>query len=147
MSRIPQNQSCPSAINHDWSYAVVFLRKPRLRKLQLEFGENVERSSNVRRPFPDPLSHFQQDSVDFGEFFFEQAHQFVVLFNSFKRLDENCLSAGTCAVDYALYPPLVLSLNWNYKAFATDGDHCFLCRAAFGQPPQITLQRLLDRAF
>src|ERR1700757_4315455 len=95
MSRIPQNQSCPCAINQHWSYTVVFLCKPRLNKLQLEFGKNVDRGNNLCRPLADLLGHFQQDSVDFGELFFEQPHQLVVLFNSFERLNENSLPAGT----------------------------------------------------
>src|SRR6266542_1964939 len=57
------------------------------------------------------------------------------------------LSAGTHSMDYALHAPFVLGLYRDHKSFAAYRDYFFLQSIAFRHPPQITLQRLMDRAF
>ena len=88
----------------------------------------------------DPRCHLQQNSMDLNEFIFQQAHQFIVLLNSFKRFYKHGLAAGTCAVYDSRYVALVLGLYRNDEAFAANGDDVFLQRVAFRQPPQETLQ-------
>src|SRR6266700_4688790 len=48
----------------DWRYAVVIFCKTRLRELQLQFGEDFNRSLNLVRPLSDSLRHLQQNAMD-----------------------------------------------------------------------------------
>src|ERR1700686_2127820 len=77
-------------------------------------------------------------------FVIEQAHEFVVLFDGFERLDENGLPAGTSAVNHALHAALLLDLDGNDEALAADGDQLILHRAAFGQTPQVCAKGILN---
>src|SRR5216110_1647202 len=77
---------------------VVILRETGLRELQLQFGEDLNRSFDLIRPLSDALCHFQQNAMDFCQFFVQQSQQLVILLNGFKRLYKNRLTAGTGSV-------------------------------------------------
>ena len=49
-------------------------------------------------------------------------------------------------MNHAADPALLLYLHGNDKTLSTDGDQLILHRAAFGEPPQISAQGVLDRA-
>ena len=84
--------------------------------------------------------------MNLGEFFFQQADEFVVLLDGFEGLDEDGLAAGAGAVDYALHAALLLDFDGDDEAFAADGDEFVLHGAAFGEAAQISAQRFLDGA-
>ena len=84
--------------------------------------------------------------MNLNQFFFQQAHQFVVLFDRLQRLNEDRLPAGARSVDYALHAAFLLDLYGDDETFAADGDELVLHRAAFGEAAQISAQRFLNRA-
>src|SRR5581483_10013418 len=49
-----------------------------------------------------------------------------------------------CAVHHAVYALALLGFYRDHEALATDGDQLVLNGAAFGQPSQISAQRLLN---
>src|SRR5262249_29915517 len=126
-------------------YGAVFLGEAGLGALQLEFGEPSRGKCDGLALLGDPARHLQQYSMDFGLFFFEQTHQFVVLFDGLQWFDENCLSARTRAMNDAIHPALLLRLDGNDKAFTTDRDQLFLHRSTFGKTAHVTVQRSLNQ--
>ena len=84
--------------------------------------------------------------MNFGQLFFEQADQFVVLLDGFEGLDENGLAAGAGAVHDALHAALLFDFDGDDEAFAADGDEFVLHGAAFGEAAQISAQGFLNRA-
>ena len=128
-------------------YAVVVFGEAGFGELEFEFGEDVGGGQNRIRVFADLARHFQQDAMDLGLFFIQQAHQFVVLLDGFERLDKDGLSAGTGAVHHALHAALLLDFYRDHEALAADGDQFVLHRAAFGEFPQVAAQRFLNLAF
>ncbi len=81
--------------------------------------------------------------MNLGEFFIQQADQFVVLLDGFERLDEDGLSAGTGAVHYALHAAFLLDFDRDHETLAADGDQFVLHGSAFGEFPQVAAQRFL----
>ena len=49
----------------------------------------------------DEAGESDEDAVDFGLLFFEEADELVVLLDGFERLDVDGLAGGTCTVDDA----------------------------------------------
>ena len=49
--------------------------------------------------------------MDLGQFFIQQADEFVVLFDRFHGLDEDGLSAGAGAVHHTLHPAFLLDFD------------------------------------
>ncbi len=84
--------------------------------------------------------------MDLDEFLFQQADEFVVLFDGFEGLDEDRLAAGAGAVNYALHAAFLLDFDGDDEAFAADGDEFVLHGAALGQAAQIAAQGFLNRA-
>ena len=128
-------------------YAVVVFGEAGFGELEFEFGEDVGGGQNRIRVFADLARHFEQNAMDLGLFFIQQAHQFVVLLDGLERLDKDGLSAGTGAVHYTLHAALLLHFYWDDKALAADGDQFVLHRAAFGKFPQVAAQGFLNLAF
>src|SRR5579872_5704445 len=126
--------------------AVVVLGEAGFGKLQFQFGEDFHRGRNRFRILADAASHFEKNAANFSLFLIEQANEFVVLLDSFQRLDKNRLPAGTCAVNHALHAALLLDLHGNHEALAADGNQLILNCATVGQPAQIALQRFLNSA-
>src|SRR5579863_1662343 len=117
-----------------------------LGELQFEFGENVDGSNDWLGMRSDALGHLDEDAVNLRQFFFEKTHEFVVLFNGFQRFDENRLAAGTGTVNHSLHSALLFDLHRNDETLAANGDQLVLHGAAFGEAPQITAERFLNRA-
>ncbi len=140
----PHEPLVPTQAHRD---AVVVFGEAGFGELEFEFGEDVGGGQNRIRVFADLARHFEQDAMDLGLFFIQQAHQFVVLLDGFERLDKDGLSAGTGAVHHALHAALLLDFYRDDKALAADGDQFVLHGAAFGKFPQVAAQRFLNLAF
>ena len=67
-----------------------------------------------------------EDAVNFGLLFFDEADQFVVLLDGFERLNVDGLTGGTGAVDDAGDAALEFAADGNDEAVAADGDEVFL---------------------
>ena len=90
-------------IGQAYRYAVVVLREARFRELKFQFGEDVGCGQDGLSVLSDLARHLEENAMDLRLFFIQQTDEFVVLLDRFEGLDEDCLSAGTCAVDDALY--------------------------------------------
>src|SRR3977135_4635216 len=73
--------------------AVVIFGEASFGELELEFGEDVGSGQNRIRVLSDLARHLEEDAMDLGLFFIQQAHEFVVLLDGFERLNEDGLSA------------------------------------------------------
>src|SRR5262249_55242213 len=113
------------------SDALVVVGEAGLSKLEFELRENLNGGEDVPGVFADFSRHLGEDAMDLGLFFIEQAHQFVVLFDSLKWFHEDGLTARTGTVDDALHAALLLHLNGDNKAFSANGDQFVLHCAAF----------------
>ena len=104
----------PVGLAQGYCDTVVVFGEAGFRELEFQFTENLDCSQNFLRSFADALGHLDEDSVNFEQLFFQQANQFVVLFNCFQRLDEDGLTAGACAVHDALYAAKASSIVGEY---------------------------------
>ncbi len=87
-----------------------------------------------------------EDAVDLGLLFFEQADQLVVLLDGFERLDVDGLAGGAGAVDDAGDAALELAADGNDEAIAANGDEVFLRGAFDGELAQGGAQGFFDGA-
>src|ERR1700732_2949870 len=92
----------------------------------------------------DEAGEGDEDAVDLGLFFFEQADEFVVLLDGFERLDVDRLPGRAGAVDDPGNFALLLGLDGDDEAVAADGDEVILSLAVAGEPAQGGAQGLLD---
>jgi hypothetical protein len=90
------------------------------------------------------VGHGEEDAVDLGQFFFEEADELVVELDGFERLKIDGLAGGAGAVDDALDAALELRFDGDNEALATDGDEVFLRGAAFRELAQGGAQRVFD---
>ena len=67
-----------------------------------------------------------EDAMDFGLLFLDEADQLVVLLDGFEGFDVHCLAGGAGAVDYAADAALELAADGDDEAVAADGDEVFL---------------------
>ena len=63
-------------------------------KMGFDFGEDAGTEVDHYGVFAESVRHDDEDAVDFGLLFVEEADEFVILLDSFKRLDEYSLSGG-----------------------------------------------------
>src|SRR6266446_2287374 len=124
--------------------AVVVFGEAGFGELKFQFGEDVGSGQNRVGVFSNLARHLEEDAMNLGLFFIEQAHEFVVLLDGFERLDKDGLSAGTGAVDDALHTTLLLDFHRDDKPLAADGDQLVLHGPAFGEFAQVAAQRFLD---
>ena len=117
-------------------YAVVVFGEAGFGELEFEFGQDVGGGQDRVGVFSDLARHLQQDAMDLGLLFIQQADQFVVLLDGFERLDKDGLSAGTGAVNYALHAAFLLDFYRDDETLAADGDE-FVLHA----PPSASLRR------
>jgi hypothetical protein len=124
--------------------AVVVIGEAGFGELEFQFAEHLDGDQNFFRPLADLLRHLYQNAMDLDQFFFQQADQFVVLLDGFQRFDENGLSAGACAMDYALNTALLLGLNGDDESLAADRYELVLHCAVIGQAAQKAAKGILD---
>jgi len=91
----------------------------------------------------DRAGHGDEDAVDLGLLFVEQANQFVVLFDSFEGLNEDCLPGRRRAMNDAGNLAFELGFDGDDEAVATDGDEVFLRTPTFAK----ALQGLAEAGF
>src|SRR5277367_548323 len=96
--------------------------------------------------FADAAGHFEEDAMNLGELFVEQADEFVILLDGFQGFDVDGLAAGAGAVNYALDAAFLLNFDGDDEAFAADGDEFVLHGAAFGEAAEISAEGVLDGA-
>jgi hypothetical protein len=70
--------------------------------------------------------------VNFRLLFVEQSHQLVILFDGFKWLYENRLTARAGTMHHALHSPFLLHFYRDDKALPANGDQFVLDGATFG---------------
>ena len=115
-------------------------------ELEFQFGEDFDGGENFFGVRADLAGHFDEDAMNLDELFFEQADEFVVLLDGFKRLDVDGLAAGAGAVDDALHAAFLLDFDGDHETLAADGDEFVLDGAAFGEAAQVAAQRILNGA-
>jgi hypothetical protein len=81
----------------------------------------------------DEARQGDEDAVDLGLLFFEEADELVVLLDGFEGLDVDGLAGGAGAVDYAGDAALLLGFDGDDEAVAADGDEVFLGVAVGGE--------------
>src|SRR6266481_7215455 len=142
------NASVPTRVlvapGQRYGYAVVVFGEAGFGELKFQFGEDVGSGQNRVGVFSNLARHLEEDAMNLGLFFIEQAHEFVVLLDGFERLDKGGLSAGTGAVDDALHTTLLLDFHRDDKPLAADGDQFVLHGPTFGEFAQVAAQRFLD---
>ena len=134
-------------IGQSYGYAVVVFGEAGFGELEFEFGEDFSGGQDCLGVLANLSRHLQEDAMDLGLFFIQQADEFIVLLDGFERLDKHGLSAGTGAVHHALDAAFLLDFHRDHKTLAADGDQFVLHRPAFGEFAQVAAQRLLDLAF
>src|SRR5260221_760389 len=125
-------------------YAVVIFGEAGFGELKFEFGEGIGGDQDCIRVLADLARHLEEDAMNLGLFFIQQADEFVVLLDWFERLEQEGLSAGTCAVDDSLHAAYLLDFYPDDETLAADGDEFILHGAAFGKFAQVAAQRFLD---
>ncbi len=96
--------------------------------------------------FAERASHGDEDAVNFGLFFVEEADELVVLLDGFEGFDEDGLAGGGGAVDDAGDFAFELGFDGDDEAVAADGDEIVLSAAAFAEAAQGFAEALFDGA-
>ena len=122
-------------IDYHWPHTLIIASKARFGKLQLNFRKNIEGCLQCLGVFGDACGHLKQNAMDLRILFLEEAHEFVVLFYGFKRLDKHCLSTGTGAVNDSIHAALLIRLHRDYEALTAYCDQLVLYRPALGKVP------------
>ena len=147
-SGISQNRRRGARIHvHVWPHTLVVSSKPGFRKLKLNFRKNIERCGQRLGVFSDACRHLKQNAMDLRVLFLHEAHEFIILLNSFQGLDENRLSTGTGSMNDSVHAPFLIGLYRDHKALAADRNQLVLNGPIFGKATQIVTQRGLDLAF
>ena len=92
----------------------------------LHLGQDGSAQGEGVGVFRDGAGERDQNAVDFGLLFVEQADEFVVLLDGFHRLDEDGLAGRRRPVDNAGDLALELGLDRDDEALAADGDDVLL---------------------
>ncbi len=109
-----------------------------------DFGEDAGAEVDCRGVFAERTSHRNENSMNLGLLFIEQADELVVLLDGFKRFDEYGLSGRRRTVDDAGHLAFELGFDRDDESVAADGDEIFLGAAAFAQAAQRFAQALFD---
>src|SRR5215469_8425199 len=115
-----------------------------LGELKFEFGEHVGGGADGVGVLADTARHLDEDAVDLGLFFVEEADEVVVLLDGFDWLDVDRLAAGTRAVHYPRNATLLFDLDGDDEALAADGDELVLDDFAFGKTAEVAAEGFLD---
>ncbi len=96
--------------------------------------------------FAEGAGHGDEDAVDLGLLFVEEADELVVLLDGFEGFDEDGLAGGRGAVDDAGDAALELGFDGDDEAVAADGDEVVLGAAAFAEAAEGFAEALFDGA-
>ena len=111
-----------------------------------DLGEDAGAEVDRRGVFAEGAGHGDEDAVNLGLLFVEEADEFVVLLDGFEGFDEDGLAGGRRAVDDAGDLAFELGFDRDDEAVAADGDEVFLGAAAFAQAAQGFAEALFDGA-
>src|SRR6202789_3095815 len=145
MAGLLQLQRRRRGFRKTWTDAVELSGKPAPRLQAVELGERGSTLGNGIGLQADLPRHGQEDAPGFRLLFFDQPHQFVVLFDGLERFQVNGLSAGRGAMHHPGNAPLMLRFDRNDEAFPANSDQLFLGASPFGQPAQRAAQALFNR--
>ena len=129
-----------------WGNAVVVAGKAGARQQAVDQCENAGAIDERRGVGADLAGEGDEDAMDLGLFFFEEADQFVVLLDGFEGLDIHGLARRAGAVHHAADAALELAAHGDDEAVAANGDDVFLRGAFGGKLAQGGAERLLDDA-
>ena len=105
-------------------------------------GAEVDR----RGVLAESAGHGDEDAVDLGLFFVEEADELVVLLDGFEGFHEDGLAGRRRAVNDAGNLALELGFDGNDEAVAANGDEVVLGAAAFGEAAEGFRRRLSSMA-
>ena len=109
-------------------------------------GENARAFDESGGVAADLAGEGDEDAMDLGLLFFDEADEFVVLLDGFERLDVDGLAGGAGAVDDAGDAALEFAADGNDEAVAANGDEVFLRGAFDGELAQRGAEGLFDDA-
>ena len=112
----------------------------------LDFGEDAGAEEEGVGVAADGAGQCEEDAVDLGLLFVEQADEFVVLLDGFEGFDKDRLTGGGAAVNDSGDAAAELGFDRDYEAFAADGDEVFLGRAGVAETAQGLAEALFDGA-
>ena len=72
-------------------HTLVVLGEAGLDELQFQLSKHRGRRRNFNRVLPDLCGHLHQNAMDLCQFLFQQADQFIVLLDGFKRFHKDRL--------------------------------------------------------
>ena len=113
---------------------------------RVEFGKTVSGSDEGVGMLADGAGHGDEDAVDLGLFFVEQAEELVVGLDGLHGLDEHGLAGGGGAVDDAGDATAELGLDRDGEAIAAERDEFFLRGALLGNRTERAAKGVLDLA-
>ncbi len=110
--------------------AVEFLGEAGAGEERIDFCEDGGSGEDGRGDLGDLPGHLEEDAMNFGLLFFEQADEVVVELDGFEGFHVDGLAGGAGAVDDSLDAALELGFNRDDEALAADGDELVLrsCR-------------------
>ena len=111
-----------------------------------DFGEDGGAEMDGGGVLAEGAGHGDEDAVDLGLFFVEEADEFVVLLDGFEGFDEDGLAGGRRAVDDAGDVALELGFDGDDEAVAANGDEVVLGAAAFAEAAEGFAEALFDGA-
>ncbi len=126
--------------------AFVFLGEAGAGEEGIDFGEDGGPAENGGGELGELPGHVQEDAVNLGLFFFEEADEVVVELDGFEGLDVDGLTGGAGSVDDALDAAFPLGFDGDDEALAADGDEVVLGAAAFGKAAQSGAKAFLNGA-
>jgi len=110
------------------------------------FGEDGCAEVDGGGVLAERAGHGDEDAVDLGLLFVEEADEFVVLLDGFEGFHEDGLSGGGGAVDDAGHLAFELDFYRDDEAVAADGDEVFLAGAAFAEAAEGSAEAVFDGA-
>ena len=101
-------------------------------------------AGNLSGVLAEPRGEVPQNAMNFAQFFFGQAYELVVQFDSFQRLDKQRVTAAAGPMNHALDTPLAPRDHRDHEAVIANRDEVFLERAVFVMRAQEAFERMLD---
>ena len=142
---MPRTNDAKQFLSEIWRNAIVGARESctRLQTVnQREHARTVDKAVRIARYLPGERN---ENAVNLLLLFFDEANKFIVLLDSFKRLNIDGLARGACAMNYARDAPLQLAAHGNDESLAANRDQVFLRGAFTGEFAQRCTQALFNQ--
>src|SRR5579872_4299855 len=144
MTGLAQDQATAIIRTDARNHATELARKFGLGEDQLQPRQSLGGGSNGGRMGAQAGGELAQDPMHLARLLFREAHQFIVEFDGFKRLDEKRVAAAAGPVNHSLYPPLAARDYGNDEAIIANRDEVFLQRAVRMMRAEEAFERALD---